>query len=108
MEPSTEGSPAAGTQGATSVAQFLQQAGITTAEDVAGRLFSMQQQLDMQAQQQQQAHAQLQEAMSMLTNLSGQLNEATSRAQVAEQERRDALRIAAAASDQSPEAGAAA
>lgn len=96
MEPSTEGSPAAGTQGATSVAQFLQQAGITTAEDVAGRLFSMQQQLDMQAQQQQQAHAQLQEAMSMLTNLSGQLNEATSRAQVAEQERRDALRIAAA------------
>lgn len=95
QNPQGEGSPGAqGTQG--SLAQFLQQAGITSEADVANRLVAMQQQLDTQAQQQQQAQSQLQEAMSMLNSLTGQLNEAMSRAQSAEQERRDALRIAAA------------
>ena len=72
QNPQGEGSPGAqGTQG--SLAQFLQQAGITSEADVANRLVAMQQQLDTQAQQQQQAQSQLQEAMNMLNSLTGQL-----------------------------------
>ena len=90
-QPDPSGAPA------PSVAQFLQQAGITSQEEVANRLLAMQQQLDRQAQAQQQSQAQLQEAMSMMGTLNAQLSDALSRAQVAEQERRDALRVAAAA-----------
>ena len=79
-----------------SVQHFLQQAGVTSEEAVANRLLSMQQQIDVQAQAQQQSNQQLQEALAMLNTLSAQLGEATARAQTAEQERRDALRLAAA------------
>ena len=82
---------------APSVAQFLQQAGITSQEEVANRLLAMQQQIDSQAQQQQQSQVQLQEAVVMMRTLQGQLSDAMSRVQAAEQERRDALRVAAAA-----------
>lgn len=92
------GGPASpsGAANTPSVQQFLQQAGVTSEEDVANRLLSMQQQIDVQAQAQQQSNQQLQEALSMLNTLSAQLGEATARAQTAEQERRDALRLAAA------------
>ena len=83
---------------APSVAQFLQQAGITSQEEVANRLLAMQQQIDTQAQQQQQqSQVQLREAVVMMRALQGQLSDAMSRVQAAEQERRDALRVAAAA-----------
>ena len=88
---------AAATAAAPSVAQFLQQAGITSQEEVANRLLAMQQQIDSQAQQQQQSQVQLQEAVVMMQTLQGQLSDAVSRVQAAEQERRDALRVAAAA-----------
>ncbi|CAE7284227.1 unnamed protein product, partial [Symbiodinium microadriaticum] len=71
---------------APSVAQFLQQAGITSQEEVANRLLAMQQQIDTQAQQQQQqSQVQLREAVVMMRALQGQLSDAMSRVQAAEQ-----------------------
>ena len=93
MDPQDPSTPA----GAPSVSQFLQQAGITSQEEVDNRLLAMQQQIDSQAQQQQQPQVQLQEAVATMRALQGQLSDAMSRVQAAEQERRDALRVAAAA-----------
>ncbi|CAE7484287.1 unnamed protein product, partial [Symbiodinium sp. CCMP2456] len=92
MDPQDPSTPA----GAPSVAQFLQQAGITSQEEVANRLLAMQQQIDNQAQQQQ-SQVQFQEAVATMRALQAQLSDAMSRVQAAEQERRDALRVAAAA-----------
>jgi hypothetical protein len=76
--------------GPQSVEQFLQGLGIASGEELMGRLTGMQNQID----QQQAAFGQ---QMVQLTQLANQLGDATTRTSQAEEERRQALALAASA-----------